>query len=449
MPIMENNEITEQTLSKWKSEILSTIQAAMSRERAAQEKKMEELCNLLIESNKSSFDALKQALVQLRKPTSEEQVTIPVSSSTPASSAICKENITRLLQTFEKALQSSGEMISKQNAEEVKMYIETFCGQFSSVTDEMEQKLSKAIAAEIAKLAGTLDGYSAEMTERNRQSLAEVQAENNLELQNLAKLLSQLTEANLTFQKNAEESSQSLTQNVNDLIENSEHFSETLSTHIADGTSQIESVMQRQIDRMISLNAEHEKKTVDAFQSAMDDYRDRFVQANAEAIAHVQSDMLVRMEETQQQLATLTSTVTAYISAAQQHEEHMQSELTMITQIVNDQSKAVTKSISDAMGNVDVTILQIQELIDNQGKASKAQMDGYADAINSSVNNGLIDYNNAIKDLKERITQLINAVEQQRTTVTETLERVTKHQQDAHKLANDDMKLLQEMIKKL
>lgn len=159
--------------------------------------------------------------------------------------------------------------------------------------------------------------------------------------------------------------------------------------------------------------------------------------------------MLVRMEETQHQLATLTSTVTAYISAAQQHEEHMQSELTMITQIVNDQSKAVTKSISDAMGNVDVTILQIQELIDNQGKASKAQMDGYADAINSSVNNGLIDYNNAIKDLKERITQLINAVEQQRTTVTETLERVTKHQQDAHKLANDDMKLLQEMIKKL
>ena len=276
-----------------------------------------------------------------------------------------------------------------------------------------------------------------------------MQAENNLELQNLAKLLSQLTEANLTFQKNAEESSQSLTQNVNDLIENSEHFSETLSTHIADGTSQIESVMQRQIDRMISLNAEHEKKTVDAFQSAMDDYRDRFVQANAEAIAHVQSDMLVRMEETQHQLATLTSTVTAYISAAQQHEEHMQSELTMITQIVNDQSKAVTKSISDAMGNVDVTILQIQELIDNQGKASKAQMDGYADAINSSVNNGLIDYNNAIKDLKERITQLINAVEQQRTTVTETLERVTKHQQDAHKLANDDMKLLQEMIKKL
>jgi len=127
----------------------------------------------------------------------------------------------------------------------------------------------------------------------------------------------------------------------------------------------------------------------------------------------------------------------------------MQSELTMLTQIVNDQSTAVTKSISDAMGNVDLTIQQIQDLIEEQGKASKTQMDGYAGAINSSVNDGLNDYNKAIKDLKERIMQLINAVEQQRTTVTETLERVTKHQQDAHKLANDDMKLLQEMIKKL
>ena len=112
---MENNEITEQTLSKWKSEILSTIQAAMSRERAAQEKKMEELCNKLIASNNSSSESLKQALVQLRKSTSEVQATSPVSSSTPASSAICKENITRLLQTFENALKSSGEMISKQN----------------------------------------------------------------------------------------------------------------------------------------------------------------------------------------------------------------------------------------------------------------------------------------------------------------------------------------------
>ena len=84
---MENNEITEQTLSKLKSEILSTIQVAMSRERAAQEKKMEELCNQLIASNKSSSDSLKQVLVQLRKPTSEEKVTTPVSSPTPASAA--------------------------------------------------------------------------------------------------------------------------------------------------------------------------------------------------------------------------------------------------------------------------------------------------------------------------------------------------------------------------
>ena len=453
---MENTEITQETLSEMKDEILTAMQLAMARERQAQETKLTELCDTLVRSNQESAALIQGAIFQLDKriqsnaPQNTEVLPASVSAS------IEESNIFRLLKTFEEALDSAGDKLAVHNEEEIGKYIRLFSERFEAITDSMKEKLAGDFSDEIIKLGGTLEGYSLNMAEMNRASLSEVQAENNQELQKLAKLLSQLTQENLQFRENVSLSDKALTDSMDRLIENSGQLSDTLRSHISDGALQMESVMERQIDRMVAINADHEKENADEFRNAMEDYRQAFITANAEAMAQVQSDMLSRMEETQKQMSAMASTFNEYLKAAKLHEDKIFEETSQLTQIVKENSDKVTAIIKETVCNIDLSIQEMHGVIDDQHALMSEQMNSYTDTLNDSVEGALGEYNDKLSALTEKIIAVLDmikklecSVEANTQSYKETLLCVTERQKESHAMAKDDIKLLQEMMKKL
>ena len=208
-------------------------------------------------------------------------------------------------------MEKTGDDLAAHNEKEVEKYIGLFAEQFSDVTNTLETRMEGVFTKKIAQLSQTLEGYAGKLTEQNRNALSEVQRENNLELQHLAELLGTMAQENNAFRLTAATSGQTLTQNMETLIEHHRQFSDVLQSHITDGAVQMEEIIARQVDRLLLKNAEHEQLLAAAFSKAMEDYRQTFIEANAQAMAQVQSDMLERMEETQKQMNVMATSMTA------------------------------------------------------------------------------------------------------------------------------------------
>ncbi len=452
---MDATNMTEAMLETWKNDILRAVQSAMRREREEHDKKLEKEREALAKAYKESTDELKKAVLQLgRHLQKSEGTNTPTTSSAPE--PIAETNYVRLLRTFEQAMEKTGNDLAAHNEKEVDKYIRLFAEQFSSVTNTLETKLNSVFTEEIEKLSQTLEKYAGQMTEQNRNALCEVQKENNLELQHLAEQLSIMAQENQTFRESAETSGQVLTQNMESLIENSRQFSNILQSHIADGTVQMEAAIGRQVDQMILKNAEYEKQYAAAFSKAMEDYRKIFVEANAQAMAQVQSDMLERMEETQEQMNVMAASMTAYFDLAKAHEERMQTENAQLIQTVKEHSESMNKTIKDSMSSVDLSIEQMREIIEERNNQLDEQMDGYTEALNESLKKTFAEYNKQNRALNDQIESIMKSMETLQKAVAEnskkyeeTLKIVTDRQKQAHEIAKDDLKLLQDMVKKL
>ena len=231
---MDSINMTEAMLETWKNDILRAVQSAMKREREEHDRKLEEEREELAKAYKASMDELRSTVVKLgNRIKGDEGAYAPASPS--ATEPIAETNYIRLLRTFEQAMKKTGDDLAAHNEKEVEKYIGLFAEQFSDVTNTLETRMEGVFTKKIAQLSQTLEGYAGKLTEQNRNALSEVQRENNLELQHLAELLGTMAQENNAFRLTAATSGQTLTQNMETLIEHHRQFSDVLQSHITDG----------------------------------------------------------------------------------------------------------------------------------------------------------------------------------------------------------------------
>lgn len=453
---MENLSITEQFLIKFKDDLITAVRVAMAEENKKRDKKMEQICNELITSYKTSTDSMMQAVIQLSSRMKISNESKHINTEPSANNGIAESNIIRLLETFDTAMNNAGKKLAESNETEVSKYIRIISEQFSNITDLMADKLSNSFNSGVDKFGMTLSGFIGEMTERNKISLQEVQQENNSELQRLADLLSKLTEQNIEFTTTSSHYGMVVSENLNRLIDNNTHIGDTVRSHINEGTEKIEQAIQRQIEQMIEKNAEHERENVDAYKKAMEDYRQEFVQANAIAIAEVQSNMILRMEETQQQMAFLAETIKNYISTVKEHELSINKQNAEFRKTLLEHSAAMSQGTTEALNNVFQVLDELREHIQENNENIKKNVDENSERMNDSINDAFKAYNKKLQELSTHIgdtLELIKKLSSQITANTEsynaTLNQVTQSQKNAQELSKEDLKLLQEMMKKI
>ena len=180
----------------------------------------------------------------------------------------------------------------------------------------------------------------------------------------------------------------------------------------------MEEIIARQVDRLLLKNAEHEQLLAAAFSKAMEDYRQTFIEANAQAMAQVQSDMLERMEETQKQMNVMATSMTAYFDLAKAHEERMQTENMQLIETIKEHSQGMRDTIDNAMKTVYSSIDEMREITETRDQQTDQQMDAYTEAINGSLKKTFDTYNKQNRTLNDQIESIMKSMESLQNVVS-------------------------------
>lgn len=450
---MENLHDTESILKKFKDELLIAVKITISEENRKRDEKLDMITRQLIEGYNSSSDNVRSAIIQVgsrMENLNSKTVSVP---NVIANQEIADSNMVKLLSTFEKAMCDAARVLAKNNEETLGKYTGMIYDQFSGIAGKMNDKFAQSFDNGMDKLSYNINGFIENLVEKNKVSLQDVQSENNLELQKLSDSLYRLTNENEKLKEYTQNTLGTLSDNMNGLISVSEKFDSTLHSYIDAGVSGMENVMERQISRMIEKNVMHEKNNADEFRKSMEDYREKFIKANAEAIAQVQSDMLRRMEETQRQLALLSETMKNCMDFIKNHEEKSVMLNNELRETVTTHSKEMLDKTKNSMDNFDCSIGEIKTLIEDD---ISDMINKNSEMINDTVSGALDRYNKEFRELRTKISDALGTIEALSEQITvnsnnyqATLKQVTDSQRQSQELSKKDVELLERMLSKI
>jgi ABC-type transporter Mla subunit MlaD len=157
-----------------------------------------------------------------------------------------------------------------------------------------------------------------------------------------------------------------------------------------------------------------EQKNAASFHSAMDDYRERFIEANAEAIKSVQSDIVARLSETQGQLNELTK-----------------------------QTNELGCMIVDICDKIDVFIQGEMDISEERHSNMKKMIDNKLETNNRYTEN----IRDSIYNLTETIDETIKIVSQNSENYNKAIQLIQENQERMNSLAQEDITILKGLLK--
>lgn len=290
---------------------------------------------------------------------------------------------------------------------------------FKTVLLEQLETNSRNSDNSISEMTEKLRDYSDSFVEKSAAAIANVQADNNLKLQQLSDSLNNQVQENIKFIENCKDVNSRTNENIGLLITENNKFTDKLNNISENAVNNIDKAIQADLEAVSEKLSEINIKNAGLFSDAMENYREKFVTASAEAIANVQGDNLKAAEDAQKKIAELSEKI-------KKNNSDMVIILTQLDNIIN--------SGIDNLNQANNKFYQeINDITDEK-------LDEYNDKIE--------EYNRTFEDLSERITEIINACRQNTESYEKTLEFITECRKEENSLNKEDIQLLSELIKR-
>ncbi len=386
-----NNQEMPTYLKEFKSEMLNMLSAFFNKEEERikkAEKKQEELfvsVNDTVKELKISIQRMGNIMFDMSKNKHEEK-----SSNEPVKvREVSENNIFKLLETFNGAMENSAKMLCEYNTQmmehqsfEINKYINSFSQTMANKMDTVFSKytagINKCTENIVSRLADELKEntitYNKLNEESYKRSLENVQKENNLELKSLAESLRELSIANTEFSKECKENNINVNQKLNQLINQNSGFVEELHKQSEENHSRIKSIISCEIEKMVGMLNTLEINNARYFNSSMNDYREKFIEANALALAKVQTNMqdIVGKNQTQIQkliegLTDVADSIEKYKDTSSEELEQYKEEIINIFSDMESSNREVQKNISS---NYKQLTEKIETVLDEGNKIS-------------------------------------------------------------------------------
>lgn len=426
-------------LEGFKNDLITELRK-LSKRIDALEKKQQEQAESSLEFYAGRADELKSAIL---KSSSRAAQAVPVSGSEGTGGGLSDYDIRRIIKTFNDGLISTRNELIQFNsdvkadaAREAAAYNKRFNESFSELlernSDNMKDKLAEhdevlhkklveqydgvigRIEQNHAAFCEQLKGYSEELAVRNAEALENVQKENNQELLNISRSLDRQVQNHDEFIRNCTEFNSGLKEGINTIIEQNNGIVAAFGDAASENNVRTEQLWEKYLNELcIKLDA-LEKKNAGYFHSAMNDYRESFIAANSEAMRSVQSELLDRIAQTQQQLSELAK-----------------------------KTDSIDGMIEELYNDINTFMEEQKELSENEYSSLKRIVE------NSLKNNEgcMRDVKRSVSDIAETVEKTTALVEKSSADYNKAIQVIRENQENLKSLSKEDINLLKGLLK--
>lgn len=329
-----------------------------------------------------------------------------------------ENNNVKLRETINNAFVEYSKAV-EQNIVEIKNVLTDSIDIGSKNVTESIDSMSEMNAETVADLSEKLKIYSDSLVEKSAFAIANVQSDNNKKLQTVCEQVSGYISENARFITYCRELNNALKSSISQMIDDRDRFIIDLNAisnnHLEGFDGHMKSRIQNMVEQLQTLNIRNAK----LFSDAMDEYREKFVEANASAIAEVQVD----------NVASITD--------------------------ANDKISQLATNLKKFQEDIYATLESLQSIIEEGVSEQKEQNETFDSSMNelvdeklSEYNNKLQQYNEGIDSLGNKITDVMNACQSNTSKYDETLRYIIEAQREANALNTKDVQLLKSFMKR-
>ncbi len=432
---MEENNSMEglnELISSFKKETVNILKAIATSEKERADK-WQETQKALNEQNSQTINDLKcsvKKIVNIISDSSFNSSNTNSPSNESEVNPVTEDNKRRLLDTFNTALEKSADQLAKYNAEimekqalDINNYINSFskimASKFEVVIEKYTRSLEECFDRKISLLSHEMEEHLKDFTEKNsqlyREALSEVQKENNNELEKLSASLRNMSDSNNEFISKCTENNENVNHQVTTLVKQHEFFVDELKDQTDYNLKSMEMLMNDKIYELSEKLNKLEKNNAELFHNSMNEYRDNFVAANADALARVQGDLQEAVKKNQDSIGDLTKQVN------------------YVAEILNE----VIETADTQKQETDRCIQEVLKSINNSGENANKKMSNNYDRLCETVRD-MIDEFNEIKELINSNTQAYN----------DSLKSIQENQRRNNELSKKDIELLEGVMRR-
>ena len=329
-----------------------------------------------------------------------------------------ENNNVRLRETIENAFVEYSKAV-EQNIVDIKNVLTESITASSQNAIESIGLMSEKNIETVDGLAEKLKEYSDGLVQKSAVAIANVQDDNNEKLQNLCEQVTEYISENAKFITYCQGLGNDLQSSISQMINDRDRFIGDLNaisdSHLEGVDSHMKSRIQNMVEKLQSLNIENAK----LFSCAMDEYREKFVEANANAIAEVQVNNVSSITDANDKISQLATNLKKF-------QEDICGTLTLLQSIIQT-------GVSEQREQEENFDIAMNELVDEKL---------------SEYNNKLQEYNEGIESLGKKIKDVINACQSNTSKYDETLRYIIEAQKEAKSLNSKDVELLKTFMKR-
>lgn len=404
----ENQHTTEKRIEafeKYITDLESTYNSIISEHIEVLEEQIIKSINNFIDVNKNALensnDLTTELIVSERSFVSEIET-----------------NNSKLCEIIDSAFKEYSKSVEK-NITDMKTILAENINDSTKITRDRISDLVDKNEKTIDKLADKLKEHSDSLVEKSAIAIANVQADNNVKLQELCKQMAEYVSENTKFSEYCKELNDLLNKKIIQLIEDRSIFIEDLKTLSGEHTIDLDNKMQGRINDMINKLQNLNIENVSAFNNSMIDYRKKFVEANAKAISDVQKENVNSVSDAHKKIAELAT--------------NMKTFQVQIVEIVETLQSIISTGINDKKENDEKFDNNMQILFDEKL---------------SEYDKKIQEYNDSFNQLGEKITEVMNACQINTEKYDETLRFIIETQKEANSLSSKDLELLEMFAKR-
>jgi len=260
-------------------------------------------------------------------------------------------------------------------------------------------------------LTEKLESFTESLVDKSAVAIGEVQKDNNLRLQELASSLDDLSKKNQFFIEECLKNNTNVVSHINELTDQYRELFENLRKISHDNIDSIDEKIKMNLSELDEKISALNKKQVSDFAQTMEDYRDRFVEANANALANVQIDLTDKIKESNQKIIE-------------------------ITELVKKESDGICKFTVSLKERFDSFITDFEE-------KNQDNNDSFNDSI-SEIDGHIKKWTDGIKNNIEEINEKYNESAQ---NILKNIEIMSQNMQNMNRLTEQDLELLNNLVK--
>lgn len=282
------------------------------------------------------------------------------------------ENVRQTISEFEKRLTDS----YSQNTEHTSQHL-----------DEIKSHNKEVIVS----LSDTLKKYSDELLDKSAKAVAEVQKENNLELQKLSKSIYDLAEEDKKLSEYNRENNSRTNENIQLLVEQNSKFTDKISEISGNSVKSMGETLSDVLEKTTETLKKHGEYNADLFSNSMDKYRDEFVKSSAEAVASVQSDNNKAIQNANENISKVSTRLLELISTVDKFKDDISDCIEESNDNIEDRVKDIGNTIGDKLNEYNLTFSELKDEISK---------------VNSNVEKNTESYNDTLKSINSRINTM-------------------------------------------